>query len=294
MFIINHKKYFLIISLILVIAAAVAIFTKGFNVGIEFTGGTVLEVSYQEGRPALHAVREAVSAIGIDAQVQEFGESDIVIKTAALDEEGVEEILGALVIDEKIPQIERLNSVGPSLGTELRDRAYMAIGIVVLAIILFIAFAFRRVSKPVSSWKYGIVAIVALLHDIIIPAGIWAFFGFEVDSLFIVGLLSILGLSVNDTIVVFDRIRENLKKNQEETIHENFNETVGRSVRQTIARSILTSLTLIVVLLALLLFGPVSTGGLALVLLLGSFFGTYSSIFVASPLLTVFGKKKVE
>lgn len=291
MFIIKYKKYFLSLAIILVIVAVIIVFVKGFNVGIEFTGGTILEVSYGENRPEIDLVKESVASLGIDAQIQEFGDSNVVIKTAALDEDGVAQILDSIKIDDVSPEIVRLNSVGPSLGEELQNKAYIAIGIVVLAIILFIALAFRKISKPVSSWKYGLVAVIALIHDIAIPAGIWALFGLEVNSLFIVGLLSILGLSVNDTIVVFDRIRENLKENDENTIHENFDETVGRSITQTMARSIFTSLTLVVVLAALLIWGPASTQGLSLVLLLGAFFGTYSSIFVAAPLLSAFTKK---
>ncbi len=155
------------------------------------------------------------------------------------------------------------------------------------AIICFIAFAFRKVSKPVSSWRYGFIAIVTLLHDVAIPVGLFVvlshFYGAEVDTLFVVAVLTILGLSVSDTIVIFDRIRENL--NTSNVAKNNFNETVGRSLEQSYVRSICTSLTVILVLLALFFFGPVSTKYFALMLTAGMFFGTYSSIFLASPLL---------
>jgi len=180
---------------------------------------------------------------------------------------------------------KRFNTIGPAIGEELKQKAYIAMGIVVLAIILFIAFAFRKVSEPVSSWKYGFVAILALMHDIIIPTGVFAllglFTGAEVDILFVTALLAILGFSVNDTIVVFDRIRENLMLNKERNKNENFAETVGHSLEQTFARSINTSLTTLLVLLTLLFVGGESTKYFALTLVIGVIAGTYSSIFLA-------------
>ena len=156
---------------------------------------------------------------------------------------------------------------------------------VILAIILFITYAFRKVSRPVSSWKYGVITIVTLLHDIIIPTGIFAllshYTGAEVDTLFVLALLTILGLSVHDKIVVFDRIRENLKDGE----RKDFAQTVGISTSQTIVRSINITLTIIFVLVPLYLFGPETTKNFALILTIGLFFGIYSSLFFASPLL---------
>jgi len=293
MFVIRFKKYFIILSILLVLASVLIIVFKGFNLGIEFTGGTIMELSYKEiDRPDISEIHENLRDSNIDAQVQEFGEDSIIIRTQKLEEKDREKILSTLTIDGYTPKTLRLNSIGPTLGDELRNKAYWAVAIVIIAIILFVAFAFRSVSKPVSSWKYGIIAMVALIHDITIPLGIWALFGFEMNSLFVVGLLSILGLSVNDTIVVFDRIRENLKNNDEHTVDEPFSQTVGNSLRQTVARSIFTSLTLLVVLVALFIWGPIATWGLVLVLIIGTIVGTYSSIFLASPLLVLFAKKE--
>jgi len=166
--------------------------------------------------------------------------------------------------------------------------------LVVFCIITFIAFAFRGVSKPVQSWKYGVVAIITLLHDILLPLGLFAvlghFFGAEVDALFIVALLTILGISINDTIVVFDRIRENLRLNEERNKREEYEEVVGRSIIQTLARSINTSLTVIIVLISLYFLGPVATQNFALTLIVGMVAGTYSSIFLASPLLVAWDR----
>ncbi|MBU0722668.1 protein translocase subunit SecF [Patescibacteria group bacterium] len=178
--------------------------------------------------------------------------------------------------------------IGPSAGAELSSKAWVAIIIVVFAIILFIAYAFRHASEKVSSWNYGIVAIIALIHDIIIPTGVVALLGLEVTSLFVIALLAILGLSVNDTIVVFDRVRENVKFK----VVRNFSEIVGKSLQQTFVRSINTSLTTLFVLLALFFVGPENTKDFALVLVIGLIAGTYSSIFLASPLLVEIGKKQ--
>jgi len=183
------------------------------------------------------------------------------------------------------------NSIGPSVGRELTRKAIIAIVLVSLAIICFIAFAFRKVSKHVSSWRYGFIAIVTLLHDVIIPVGLFVilsqYFGAEVDTLFVVAVLTILGLSVSDTIVIFDRIRENLNHQAEDREKIVFSEVVGKSLEQSFVRSISTSLTVILVLLALFLFGPISTKYFALMLTTGMFFGAYSSLFLASPLLVL-------
>jgi preprotein translocase subunit SecF len=185
----------------------------------------------------------------------------------------------------------QFTSVGPVIGEELLTKAWIALALVVVSIIIFIAFAFRQVSKPVESWKYGVVAIMTLLHDMLIPLGLFAFLGYlygaEVDSLFIVALLTILGISINDTIVIFDRIRENLKKNLDKNKHEDFEIVISRSVKQTFTRSINTSLTVLIVLAALWILGPESTRNFALTLTVGMIAGTYSSIFLASPLLVV-------
>ena len=210
------------------------------------------------------------------------------MKSRTLTEDERVKLVADLSIDGKYPLTQtNFTSIGPSVGQELVSKAIFAIVLVVIAIVLYIAFAFRTVSKPVASWKYGIIAIATLVHDIAIPAGVFAllghFYGAEVDTLFVVALLTVLGISVSDTIVVFDRIRENLKNHTAPT----FAETVGKSLSQTFVRSINTSLTVILVLISLFFFGPLATKNFALVLIVGMFFGTYSSIFVASPLLVI-------
>jgi preprotein translocase subunit SecF len=192
------------------------------------------------------------------------------------------EILKALGAD---ATEKSFTSIGPSVGAELVRKSILSFILVALGIIFFIAFSFRKVSKPVSSWRYGFIAVTTLIHDILIPVAVFAalshFYGTEIDTLFVVAILTILGLSVSDTIVVFDRIRENIRVGHFKT----FEETVGKSLEQVYTRSIATSSTVIIVLLALVFFGPTSTKVFAMMLTAGMFFGTYSSIFLASPLL---------
>ena len=274
------------------ILSVVSVSVFGLKVGIDFKGGALTEVSYKDTRPAQEEMNVSLQALDLGSiLLQPTGEKDYLIKSRDLNEAEHALLLktlsnnGVNVLEEK-----SFNSIGPSVGRELTRKAIMAIILVSLAIILFIAFAFRKVSKPVSSWRYGIIAIISLLHDVVIPVGIYAvlshLFGVELDTLFVVAALTILGLSVSDTIVIFDRIRENIR-NQIANSKINFNEIVGKSLDQSYVRSICTSLTVILVLLSLVFFGPTSTKYFALMLTAGMFFGTYSSIFLASPLLVL-------
>lgn len=290
MFIINNKNIFIGLSVIFVLTALTFVFVKGFNWGIDFVGGTITEVAYTDTRPAIDEVAAAIDEAGIkDARIQPTGESGFIVRTRVLTQSEQATLESALSSGgEQEMTVLRTDSIGPTLGKELRSKAWIAIGTAVIAIILYIAYVFRKVSEPVSSWKYGVVAIIALAHDVIIPAGFFAALGYEIDSLFVVALLAILGLSVNDTIVVFDRIRENLLKKTA----KGFSNTVGKSLEQTFVRSINTSATVLIVLAALYFVGPEATKHFVLALALGMFFGTYSSIFLASPLLTVFAGKR--
>ena len=292
MFIIKHKTIFICISAVLVILSFVSLFIFGLKIGIDFKGGALTEVAYKTERPAQSALEQSLSSLGLGSVLlQPVGDLGYIVKTRDLSDAEHVSLLTILSGDNKDALIEMsYNSIGPSVGQELTRKAILAIILISLAIICFIAFAFRKVSKPVSSWKYGIIAIVTLLHDVIIPIGLFVilshFFGAEVDTLFVVAVLTILGLSVSDTIVIFDRIRENLR-NQNSIAKVNFGEIVGKSLEQSYIRSICTSSTVILVLLSLFFFGPVSTKYFALMLTAGMFFGTYSSIFLASPLLVL-------
>jgi len=292
MFIINNKKIFISISIGLVALSVASILFFGFNVGIDFKGGALTEVVYDTTRPEQAEVRNELDNLNFGSVLlQPTGERGYIVKSRDLTEEEHGKLLETLSLGGTNLTEVSFNSIGPSVGRELTKKAIIAIILVSLAIILFIAFAFRKVSKPVSSWKYGLIAVVTLLHDVTIPSGIFViiskYSGAELDTLFVVAVLTILGLSVSDTIVIFDRIRENLNNNKENRIVISFGETVGQSLKQSFARSIATSLTVILVLLSLVFFGPVSTKYFALMLSAGMFFGTYSSIFLASSLLVL-------
>ena len=218
--------------------------------------------------------------------IQPTGELGVLLRFRNVDEATHQNILGVLKSTNSVEEL-RFESIGPVVGKELQNKAIKALVVVIVLIVLYIAWAFRKVSGTVSSWRYGFVAIVALLHDVLIPTGIIAIMGrfgnFQVDAFFITALLTILGFSVHDTIVVFDRIRENLKIYKSES----FDTITNRSVNEVLSRSINTSLTLLFVLLALLFLGGETTKNLAFVLAIGVISGTYSSIFIASPLLTL-------
>jgi preprotein translocase subunit SecF len=266
----------------------------GLKPGIDLIGGSLLQVSYPDGRPQIEEVHTEVAKLNFgEIRVQPSNEKDYILRQKELNPTEKAELLKTLQTFGTVQEVQ-FNSVGPSIGTELVRKAWWAISLVTISIIIFIAFAFRGVSKPVASWKYGVVAIVTLIHDIVIPTGLFAYLGHvrgaEVGLLFIVALLTILGISINDTIVVFDRIRENLRLNAERNKHESFKDLVWRSVVQTMARSINTSLTVIMVLAALFFVGPESTKDFSLTLIVGMVAGTYSSIFLAAPLLVLIEK----
>ncbi len=322
MFIIKHKNIFLGLSAFFVIVSVVSIFVYGIRTGIDFTGGSLMEVTYgtpvasnvavvatsttptipviatstavagtdtSSKRPDVNMVREEIKTAGFkDAVVQPIGNDGYVIRMKTLSDAEHKTLLEALSVNGTQQVIEkRFTSIGPLMGNELRIKAIWAVVGVILAIMLFIAFAFRKVSKPVSSSVYGYMAVVALIHDVIIPTGAVAllghFFGFEVDILFVTAILIILGFSVHDTIVVFDRIRENLRNK----LSTDFSFVVGKSLEQTFVRSINTSLAVILVIIMLVVLGPASTYNFSMILLIGITMGTYSSIFLASPLLVL-------
>src|SRR3989338_4882276 len=289
--IIDFRKITYIVSGILVAASLLSLAVWGLKLGIDFTGGSLLEAEYIGVRPENKVISDALSkAVIEDAHLQPTGEKGLMVRLPNIDEEKHQEILVSLG-GHKVLTEKQFTSIGPTIGKELRQNSLWAIAAVMLAIVAYIAWAFRHVSKPIASWKYGIAALVALIHDVMIPTGIFAvlghFKGVTIDTLFVTALLTILGFSVHDTIVVFDRIRENLKKIGQ---RESFDEIVERSLRQTIVRSINTSLTVILAMLALYIFGGLTTKYFALAILLGVFFGTYSSIFIASFILITWNK----
>jgi len=313
MFVVKYRKIFYTLSILLVLFSIFTISKWGLNYGIDFKGGSIIEVEYTGVRPSHDDITSVVKDSGVTSEivVRPTGEKGYIIRTADLASSTMAvvttNLVSATVGTSTVgtttatstagattagATIKRMDTVGPILGAELQSKSITSIILVILAIVLFITFAFRHVSKPVSSWKYGLAAIVALAHDVLVPTGIYAFLGrsggFEVDALFVTAILVILGFSVHDTIVVFDRTRENLKLDDHHK--EAFDKTVGKSISQTFARSINTSLTTILALIALYIFGADATRNFSLILIIGIVLGTYSSIFLGSPLLVTFWK----
>lgn len=285
--IIGHKYIFLSFSGLLVLGSIVVIGLWGFKPGIDFVGGSLLEVEFEKLRPDAEVLRPKLEPLLGNVTTQLTGERGILMRFKYIDESTHQEIIKVLGEFDKFSE-KRFDTIGPTIGAEFKHRSTIALGIAMIAIVLYIAWAFRHVSKPVSSWKYGVVAIVALIHDVTIPTGVFAALGHfqnvEIDSLFITALLTILGFSVHDTIVVFDRVRENLHKLKHA---EPYKDTVNRSINETFTRSVNTSFTVIFVLLAIFFIGGTTTRYFSLALILGIIFGTYSSIFIASPLLVI-------
>jgi preprotein translocase subunit SecF len=310
MFVVKYRKIFYTLSILLVLFSIFTISKWGINYGIDFKGGSIIEVEYNGARPSHDDITSIVKNSGVTSEivVRPTGDKGYIIRTASLASSTVNVVtanllsatstVGTSTVSSTVSAsttgatIKRMDTVGPILGAELQSKSITSIILVILAIVLFITFAFRHVSKPVSSWKYGLAAIAALAHDVLVPTGIYAFLGrnggYEVDALFVTAILVILGFSVHDTIVVFDRTRENLKIDDHHK--EAFDKTVGKSISQTFARSINTSLTTILALIALFIFGADATRNFSLILIIGIVLGTYSSIFLGSPLLVTFWK----
>ena len=283
--IIGYRKIYYTVSGILVLISWVFLIVWGLKLGIEFTGGSLIEVGYKDARPAIEEIKQKLEPLNLGSvNVTPTDQNAVMLRLKDVDESTHQQILGALKDGKELDE-KRFESVGPTIGRELKTRSVQAIIIVLFAIVIYLAWAFRKVSKPVASWKYGVVAVLALIHDVSIPLGVFSFlgkfYGVEIDTLFVTAILTVLGFSVHDTIVVFDRIRENLKKGGAEY----FDNIVNKSVNETLTRSINTSLTVLFVLLAIYFFGGATIANFSLTLIIGIIAGTYSSIFIASPLV---------
>lgn len=318
MFAITYRKILLTIAGVIMTVSALLIATLGLNYGIDFTGGSLTEVAYDTA-PTKAALEQVVMDQGFtDMSVREsVAEGDrpaFLIRTVDLSEAERSSLSGAVVGLGEGGEVTRFTSIGPVIGQELKDKAGWAIFGVVLIIILYVAFAFAGIGTPVSSWMYGAITIFVLVHDVLVPTALMSVLGYvvgiEVDVLFVMALLAVLGYSVNDTIVVFDRVRENLTKNRTEhrkkhvepgglereevtyTLTAPYDQIVGEAVSGTLARSINTSITTMAALTALYFFGGSVTQTFALILLAGVLAGTYSSICIASSLVVTYAKWK--
>ncbi len=290
----KYSKIYFVFSGLLIVASIFALFAWGLNWGIDFAGGSVLRVEYREQRPPQEELARELAELDLrNFSVHLRGEKEVVVRMVDISLETQKELTrffeespGA---DEETIMFE---AVSPIVGEETKGRARTAIIFAILAIVLYIAIVFRKVSRPIKSWQYGIATIIALGHDVLIPVGLFAvlghFKGVEFSIPILTAVLTIFGYSVNDTVVVFDRIRENILKGG----RGDFEEAVNKSLNQTLVRSLNTSFTTILVLLAIFFFGGETLSYFSLALIAGIIAGSYSSIFLASPVLYFWFKFK--
>lgn len=286
---IKYSKILLIVSGIIAVICIAFLAMWRLKLGIDFTGGSLLELSFTT-RPESTEIQAVFDGMGIkNTSIQKTGDNGVIVRTNFLSEEEhqrvVREVQSKLQTAGNQVHEDSFQTIGSSISKQLKSKAIWAVIFVNLGIIGYVAYAFRRVSRPVASWKYGVLAIVALLHDVLLVMGVFAllgrYFGVEVDTAFIVAILTVLGYSVNDTIVVYDRIRENLQRHGS----DNFADVVNAGLNQTLMRSINTTFKTLLPLLALFFVGGASIHYFVLALIIGIASGAYSSIFIASPLL---------
>jgi preprotein translocase subunit SecF len=291
--IVGKRKIWFVISIILILPGTIALILWGLKPGIDFTGGQEIEVAGEVSQSELSdiisktGVKEiTVTTSGSDRLVARFSDKEVESP------ENVRQNIKTLLAEKNLTETA-YSSVGPSVSRDITRNALVGVGLASIAILLYIAFAFRNTPPPVSPWSFGATAIIALLHDALFLLGIFAilghFFGVQVDALFVTAILTVIGFSVHDTIVVYDRIRENLRK-----LNKPFEEVVNISINETLARSLNTSVTVVLVLSAFYMFGGESIKYFVLALLIGIISGTYSSIFNASPLLVVYNNWKIK
>lgn len=295
-------------SVVLVVMSIALLFVYGLNFGVDFRGGSVIEVGFSGERPSLDVIRGTLTEAGLTdrgeglvqsqvsiATVNYTGESGVLIRTKELSEEEHQNIVAVLQSNFSGLEEKRFDSIGPVIGSELKSKSITAILLVLAAVIIYIALVFRKLSRTLSPWVMGLAAITALLHDVIVPLGVFAvlghFYGVEISAVFVAAVLTILGYSVADTVVVFDRVRENIIRGSMVRQAADFPEIAHKSVMQTLTRSLNTTFTTLLSLFAIYFLGGESIRYFALALIIGIFLGAYSSIFVASPLLVWWSRK---
>ncbi len=286
--IVNKRNWFFLISIFLLVPGIISMIAFGFRLGIDFSSGTVMTLRFSQPVDQ-SALRQQMSTLGYaDATIQKTSEGDFLVRTKDID------------TDQKIALIDGLEkglnlevtvrdfaTVSPLVASEVARNAAIAVGVASLFMILYIAFAFRHMPNP---FKWGLSAVIALLHDVLIVMGIFSILGwligYQVDSMFITAMLTIVGFAINNTCVVYDRIRENVRRG----ISKDFAVTVNSSILETMARCLNTSLTVILTCLALYIFGGVTIQQFIMALLVGVVVGIYDSIFVAGPLLVLWDR----
>ncbi len=288
----RYAKVSVGVSASIIVASIILIATLGLNLGIDFTGGSIMDIQVPEA--SSEELNQVVTAAGFEARVQASEANHYLVRLPQITEEQHQQIL--LALKERFATLEetRFDVVGPVVGKELQQSSIRAVIVLLVLIGLYVAWAFRKVSFPVASWKYGIITLITAFHDVIVPLGVFAVLGrvigYQIDTAFVAALLTILGYSINDTIVVFDRTRENLFRSRHE--QKAFSEIVNKSIIETIGRSLNTTLTTLLPLFAILIVGGESTRPFVLTLIIGIISGAYSSIFLASPLLVLWERWK--
>jgi len=285
----KFKNIYYLFSFLLVGGSIIGLIIFGLNWGIDFQGGGALTFQYLDGQPTAEAVREALSeTVSGAVNVRLIGEKEMTVQINSrnVSQEDKTEIIGAL---EELGEIDKASinfeSISPIIGRELNQKTRTVVILSTIIILLYISFAFRKIAHPLPSWQYGFAALIALLHDVLITLGVFVvigeLYGIQINISIITALLVVFGYSVNDSVVVFDRIRENLLKG----IGKDYFDTVNISLNQTLKRSLNTSLTTLLALLSIFFFGGTALHFFALALIIGIISGTYSSFFLASPLL---------
>ena len=284
---IRYRKIFYAISILLVFLSVLSIAFFGLELGIDFTGGTLLEVSYQESAPLSGEIKEKLSDLDLgEVIVRKIGDNGIILKMKVVDETLHQQIIERMGELGRIEEgSEGFQTIGPIIGQELKKKTKIVVSMALVAILLYIAFSFRKISRPVKSYVYGVTGVIALFHDVLIPLGVFAilgkFYGIEITIPVITAFLTVFGYSINDSVVVFDRVRENLLRSHIPT----FELIVEKSLNQTLIRSLNISFTTLFVLFTIFFFGGESLKYFSLALILGITLGTYSSLFLATPLL---------
>jgi preprotein translocase subunit SecF len=295
---IKYTKWWFILSILIILAGIGAMVNNKVKTGsfmqygIDFTGGTQMELRFTNNPDnQTNTLATVINGVVPDevSQITVTDQNSYIIQGKTLTNDQYEAVKDA--IKTKIGSFEEVkyNTIGPKIGDTLKQKAIFAISLALIAIVLYLAYAFRKVPKRISPWRFGICAVVALLHDVLSTVGVFALMGYEVDALFITAILTVIGFSVHDTIVVFDRIRENLKFQGRD---DSFAQVADLSLNQTLSRSINTSLSTLITLFALYMFGAPSLKTFLFALLFGIFIGTYSSIFIATPMLVLWQGKK--
>lgn len=281
----KYSKIYLIFSSILILGSIFILVVFGLKPGIDFTGGSILEIEYKTERPSNQEIRDKLSGLNLGSfYVQPTEEQGVILRMKDISNETHNEILLKLGKNENKIEEKRFESIGPTIGKELKEKTNIVIILSLLAMMIYIALAFRKIQRPVKSWQYSISTFITLIHDILIPLGVFSllgkFYGVEVSIPIITALIAVLGYSINNTVVVFDRIRENLFRGG-----ETFEEVVDKSLNQTLTRQISASLTTLFVVLSIFLFGGETLKYFALALMLGIVSGMYSSFFISAPIL---------